>query len=86
MSFSELKIAFEKLHTEALEAFKRLSSDKQIFSDWEGKVYKAEKELEILKQSIVGNSKDIDGNGLVHRKDCEACHICQGEVRSLRIN
>jgi hypothetical protein len=32
MSFSEVKIAFEKLHNEAVDAFKRLSSDKHIFS------------------------------------------------------
>lgn len=82
MSFSELKIAFEKLHTEALADFKRLSSDKQIFSFLEGKVYKTEKDLDALKESIVENSKDIDG--LVRPQNCGACHIWQGEVKSLK--
>ncbi|XP_050908751.1 uncharacterized protein LOC127122457 [Lathyrus oleraceus] len=51
----------KKMHTEALAAFKRLSSDKQIFSFLEGKVYKTEKDLDALKESIIENSKDIDG-------------------------
>ena len=84
MSFPELKIAFEKLHNEAADAFKRLSSDKQIFSFLEGKVYKAEKDLESLKASIAESSKDIDINGCIKVRYCEVCHIWQQEVNSLK--
>ena len=48
----------------------------------EGKVYKTEKDLEALKESIVENSKDIDG--LVRVQNCGVCHIWQGEVKSLK--
>ncbi|XP_050881487.1 uncharacterized protein LOC127084983 isoform X3 [Lathyrus oleraceus] len=83
MSFSELKIAFEKLHNEAVDAFKRLSSDKQIFSFLEGKVYKAEKDLEWLKVSIAETSKNIDIDGCNKVGYCEACHIWQQEDECL---
>lgn len=48
----------------------------------EGKVYKTEKDLEAPKEIIVENSKDIDG--LVRDQNCGACHIWQGEVKSLK--
>ena len=85
MSFSELKIAFEKLHNKAVDAFKRLSSDKQIFSFLEGKVYKAENDLESLKASIAENSKDIDIDGCSKVRYCDACHIWQKEVNTLKV-
>ncbi|XP_058766926.1 uncharacterized protein LOC131640543 [Vicia villosa] len=81
LTFSELKIAFEKLHKEAVEAFKRLSSDKQIFSHLEGKVYKAEQDLKDLKASIAENTKNIDG--CIETRYCGVCHIWQQEVKTL---
>ncbi|XP_050889936.1 uncharacterized protein LOC127095266 [Lathyrus oleraceus] len=63
-------LSFEKLHTEALATFKSLSSDKQIFSFLEGKVYKTE--------------KDLDIDGLARVQNCGACHIWKGEVKSLK--
>ena len=83
MTFSELKIAFEKLQYKAEDAFKRLSSDKQIFSFLESKVYKAEKDLKSLKASIAESSKDKDVRGCIPRRECEVCHIWQQEVRTL---
>ena len=65
MSFYELKIAFEKLQNKAEEAFKIISSDKQIFSFLEGKVYKSQKYLKCLKASIVESSKDNDVRGCI---------------------
>ena len=83
ISFSELKIAFEKLLNEVVDAFKRLSSDKIIFSFLEGKVYKAEKDLKYLKASIAEISKDKDVKGCIPRRECEVCHIWKQEVRTL---
>lgn len=43
MSYSELQIPFENLNGEAVDAFKRLASNKRIFSHLEAKVLETEK-------------------------------------------
>ena len=55
MSYIELQNAFDTLHHEAKEAFKRLASNKKIFSYLEQKVSDSEKELEALKAFMIEN-------------------------------
>src|SRR4051812_2444545 len=53
VSHSQLKLAFEELHRDAIEAFKLLASNKKIFSYLESKVEKTEKDMEALKQFML---------------------------------
>lgn len=43
MYYSELQITFENIYGEVIDAFKRLASNKKIFSYLEGKVLETEK-------------------------------------------
>ena len=44
LSYSQLQKAFENLHREFVDAFKKLTSSKQIFSHLEDKVFRNRKE------------------------------------------
>src|SRR3954464_7133864 len=84
VSHAQLKLAFEELHRDAIEAFKLLASNKKFFSYLESKVEKTEKDMEALKQSML----DIQKNNIEEDPPswfgCETCHIWQKEVTNLK--
>ncbi|XP_058721912.1 uncharacterized protein LOC131593431 [Vicia villosa] len=84
VSHSQLKLAFEELHRDAIEAFKLLVSNKKIFSYLESKVEKTEKDMEALKQSMLDIQKDKVEIDPTSWFGCETCHIWQKEVRDLK--
>lgn len=71
MSYSELQIAFENLYGEAIDAFKRLTSNKRIFSYLEAKVL----EMESLKQTMLDASKFDVEEEKSYWFGCETCHV-----------
>lgn len=50
--FSKLKVSLENLYGEAIDAFKKLASNKRMFSYYEAKILEVEKKLESLKQTV----------------------------------
>ena len=87
MSHYELQQAFDTLHHEAKEAFQRLASNKKIFTHLEKKISDSEKELEILKESMIkgikSESKTNDSEWFKWA-GCETCYIWQNEIRILK--
>ncbi|XP_050895540.1 uncharacterized protein LOC127102179 [Lathyrus oleraceus] len=83
MSYSELQPVFENLYGEAVDAFKRLSPNKRIFSYLEAKVLETEKQMEALKQTMLDASKVDVEEDKSSWFDCETCHIWQKEVECL---
>lgn len=57
MSYSELQVTFENLHREVVNAFKKLVSNKRIFSYLEAKILETEKQMEAVKQYMVDVQK-----------------------------
>lgn len=57
MSYSYLQIDFENLHVETIEAFKRLASNKRIFSYLEAKVLETEKQMEAFQKTMLDATK-----------------------------
>lgn len=58
MSYSELKVAFANLYGEVVDAFKRLVSNKKIFSYYEAKILETEKQMKALKKIMIDAQKD----------------------------
>lgn len=58
MSHYELQTAFANLYGEAVDTFKRLASNKRIFSYYETKILETEKQMETLKQTMLDAQKD----------------------------
>src|SRR4051812_48866785 len=73
VSHDQLKLAFEKLHRDAIEAFKLLASNKKIFSYLESKVEMTEKDMEALKQSMLDIQKDKADIDPTSWFGCETC-------------
>jgi len=86
MSHHELQTAFDTLHYEAKEAFKRLASNKKFFSHLEHKIQESERKLEALKASIVESTKTSyeDLKSRMMNFGCDTCYIWQSEVRNLK--
>ncbi|XP_050890376.1 uncharacterized protein LOC127095777 [Lathyrus oleraceus] len=84
MSYSELQTAFENLYGEAINAFKRLTSNKRIFSYLEAKVLETEKLMEALKEIMLDASKVDVEEDKSSWFNCETCHIWQKEVITLK--
>jgi hypothetical protein len=86
MSHHELQAAFDTLHCEAKEAFKRLASNNKFFTHLEQKIRESERKLEALKASIVESTKAgcEDLRNTIINYGCDTCYIWQGEVRNLK--
>src|SRR3954466_5619860 len=84
VSHAQLKLAFEELHRDTIEAFKLLASNKIIFSYLESKVEKTEKDMEALKQSMLDIQKNKVEEDPPSWFGYETCHIWQKEVRDLK--
>ena len=69
------------LHRQVVDAFKKLASNKRIFSHLEAKVLETEKNMEALKQSMVDIQKDKNEDEEPSWFGCETCHIWQKKKR-----
>ncbi|MCI14796.1 hypothetical protein A2U01_0035928, partial [Trifolium medium] len=83
-SYNELQDAFEKLHGEAIDAFKKLAARRKVISHLEAKILELQNQLEALKLSMVEKSKDIIEDEKPSWFGYETCHIWHGEVRTLQ--
>lgn len=53
ISYYELQISFENIHSEGVEALKSLALNKRIFSYLEAKILETEKQMESLNQTML---------------------------------
>lgn len=74
LSYSQLQDAFDNLHLEALNAFKKLASHENIFLQLEAKVLESENKLEEIKLSMLDVQKDKIEDEKPSRFSCEYFH------------
>ena len=78
--YSQLQKAFENLHREIVDAFKKSASNKSIFSHLEAKVLETKNNMEALKKSMVDIQKVKNEDEEPFWFGCETCHIWQKEI------
>lgn len=84
LSSFQLQTTFENLHREIVDAFKKLDSNRRIFSHLEAKLFKTKKNMEALKQYMVDVQKDKNEDVEPSWFGCESCHIWKKEVNTLK--
>src|SRR4051812_37871915 len=84
VSHAQLKLAFEELHRDAIDAFKLLASNKKKNPYLESKIEKTEKNMKALKQSMLDIQKNKVDEDPPSWFGCETCHIWQKELRDLK--
>lgn len=82
MCYSKLQICLENLYGEVVDDFKRLATNKRIFSYLEANVLETEKQMEALKKSMFDVSKVDVEEEKYSWFGCDTCHIWKKEVNT----
>lgn len=83
--YSQLQDAFDNLHREELNAFKKLTSHEKIFLQLEAKVLESEMKLEEIKLYMLDVQKDKIEDEKPSRFGSESCHDWQEEINVLQV-
>ncbi|XP_050878512.1 uncharacterized protein LOC127082317 [Lathyrus oleraceus] len=81
LSYSQIQYAFDNLHREAFNIFKKLSSYEKIFLQLEAKVLESEKKLEAIKLFMLDVQKDKIEDEKPFRFGYESCHNWEEEIK-----
>lgn len=84
LSYSQLQESFENIQIQAIEAFKKITSNKRIFSHLQAKMLENENNMEALRKSMLDILKYKCDDNRTSWFGCETCHILQKESRDLK--
>jgi hypothetical protein len=75
LSYSQLQNAFENLQRQVVDTFKKLASNKRIFSHLETIILENKKNMEALKKYMIDIQKDKNKDDKPSWFGCESCYI-----------